>query len=106
MKSLNFEKSIFFLSALFQVLASSLSLSELNEGSRDIDENCKEWANRGECNLNPNYMLKACGQSCSDKKTTGDCASNNSSVKDDDKKFVNENERCKEWADKGVVQFW
>ena len=30
----------------------------------DIDENCKYWAEIGECVANPKYMLEGCKESC------------------------------------------
>ena len=29
-----------------------------------MQERCPEWAGRGECGLNPNYMMRACKLSC------------------------------------------
>ena len=31
---------------------------------QDHNENCVSWANRGECEINPNYMLHFCAKSC------------------------------------------
>jgi tetratricopeptide (TPR) repeat protein len=30
----------------------------------DTDENCPQWASQGECDTNPDYMLKECAKSC------------------------------------------
>jgi hypothetical protein len=34
------------------------------EAEDDQDERCPEWANSGECQANPNYMLSNCAASC------------------------------------------
>ena len=31
---------------------------------RDLNENCPGWANSGECQKNPDYMLYNCAKSC------------------------------------------
>ncbi|CAL8464472.1 g4007 [Coccomyxa elongata] len=33
-------------------------------GCQDSEARCKEWARKGECGLNPNFMLRACKAAC------------------------------------------
>lgn len=35
-----------------------------SSGCSDSHENCRDWAEIGECTKNPGYMLKTCAQSC------------------------------------------
>ena len=39
---------------------------------KDHDENCHDWANRGECEINPDYMLHFCRKSCQSFITEGE----------------------------------
>ena len=36
----------------------------------DLNENCKYWAEIGECSKNPSYMLQSCKKSCKQKFCT------------------------------------
>jgi len=51
-----------------EVKADSASNNETPPASptalEDFDENCHGWADRGECEINPDYMLKFCNKSC------------------------------------------
>jgi len=38
--------------------------NEYNELCKNEHKRCDEWANIGECDKNPNYMLKKCQRSC------------------------------------------
>jgi hypothetical protein len=37
-----------------------------NEIYENLHESCQDWANIGECDKNPNYMLYNCAKSCSE----------------------------------------
>jgi hypothetical protein len=41
-----------------------LILSLLINNETDKNIYCKDWSQLGECNTNPNYMLKYCQSSC------------------------------------------
>jgi len=51
-----------------EVKADSASNNETPPASptalEDFDENCHGWADRGECEINPDYMLNFCNKSC------------------------------------------
>jgi len=41
--------------------------------AKDFNENCPDWADQGECEANPGYMLENCAASCStDDETTAE----------------------------------
>lgn len=69
-------------------------------GCEDEEEMCEEWAKMGECEANPNYMLKSCQKSCG---TCGD------SVAERSKKIrtlmksncLDSNDECDKWASQG-----
>jgi len=43
----------------------------------DQDENCREWAEQGECEANPDYMWENCQKSCADVKAEEDTSTAN-----------------------------
>jgi len=64
---------------------------------------CQEWADRGECKINPNYMLRVCRVAC--KVCSGGGASTSAPDTQPPNtgapSCVNNHERCQEWADRG-----
>lgn len=44
-----------------------VSTSILGKLCHDVKTQCSEWANNGQCDLNPDYMLKYCSKSCNAK---------------------------------------
>jgi len=76
----------------------------------DNNKRCQEWADRGECKINPNYMLKWCRLSC--KVCTGSTGTTSapvpvttsvpvSTLPSTDPSCTNNHDRCQEWADRG-----
>ena len=46
-------------------LATGINLKEAEDSDcQDEDSHCASWADHGECDNNPNYMLKHCPRSC------------------------------------------
>lgn len=91
------KSTIFTVLALLTVCSSSVQLSATGQELHDNNEYCKIWADRGECNLNPNYMLKECAKSCYDKVPKKQCALDNNSGKP----LRNFHTECEEWATDG-----
>jgi len=58
----------------------------------DNHKRCQEWSDRGECNINPKYMLKWCKKSC---KVCSGSGTTSPPV------CTNNHDRCQEWADRG-----
>lgn len=46
------------------------SMPKDNTSCSDMYDDCPKWAQDGECNINPEYMLYACAKSCSACKLT------------------------------------
>ncbi|CAL4114608.1 unnamed protein product, partial [Meganyctiphanes norvegica] len=75
----------------FSVLdVNGLNLLYKCKGSECIDKNpsCQEWADSGECQNYPDYMLSKCPKACN--LCGGGC--------------TDKNQNCKEWADSGECQ--
>lgn len=50
--------------ASVQVGVDGVSLNNEDPGCVDEDDRCAEWAEAGECALNPSFMMASCVQSC------------------------------------------
>ena len=59
------------------------------------DEACNEWARKGECNINPLYMLQNCWKSCNKGTCPNTTQASTTCVN------VADDEDCKEWAHNG-----
>jgi hypothetical protein len=49
------------------------NVTYMNEIVKDLNNNCGDWASKGECSKNPDYMLPNCPVSCKDKDKDKDC---------------------------------
>jgi len=58
-----------------------------NGNCKDTNLQCADWAKRGECTRNPDYMKKSCCASCNGGTSSGSCTDSNS--------------RCPSWAASG-----
>ena len=56
---------------------------------QDMNPNCPDWANSGECDRNPNYMLQYCTKSCDEK------------IKNANAPKQDMNSNCPDWANSG-----
>merc|ERR1719230_179394 len=59
------QQLIFAIIACFLVLSSFvIVMADSSDDFKDLHENCAAWANAGECQKNPDYMLYNCAKSC------------------------------------------
>ncbi|XP_070543322.1 uncharacterized protein [Ptychodera flava] len=71
------------------------STQEPENGCVDENTRCAEWANRGECDINPDYMLVNCKKSC----RVGDCDDGTGG-----EECIDNNTDCARWSRYGECQ--
>ncbi|CAK0787529.1 hypothetical protein CVIRNUC_010749 [Coccomyxa viridis] len=49
----------------------AVSNMALRDDCHDFEDRCAQWASKGECSLNPNFMLRSCKKSCSQCSPSG-----------------------------------
>lgn len=74
-------------------------------GLEDQDERCAEWANSGECESNPAYMLENCAASCSGDDVADDNDNDDDEDDDDGKKQRKGSARVYEGEDAAIGAF-
>ena len=74
---------------------------------QDINPSCSKWATEGECQNNPNYMLRDCPRSCKSCQPLVLPSDYYDGNEDEEKNIVDttvckdEEEKCSEWAKSG-----